>query len=63
VNEVSERHTCIRGGFKLETTKLALIDEVVRNCMELKSITDDFFNELTQCVQQNDRSERLRRII
>ena len=63
VNEVSKCYAHIRGRFELETTKLALIDKVVRNCMELKSITDGFFNEFTQYVQQNDGSERLRVII
>ena len=63
MNEVSEYHAHIRGKFELETTKLALINEVVRNRMKLKSITNDFFNEFTQKVQQNNRSERLRGII
>ena len=63
MNEVSEHYACIKDGFELETTKLALMDEVVRSCMELKSITDNFFDKFTQCVQQNNRSERLRGII
>ena len=47
MNEVSKYHAHIRGGFELKTTKLALMDEVVRSHMELKSVTDNFFNEFT----------------
>ena len=35
------------------------MDEVVRNCIKLKSITNNFFNKFTQHVQQNNRSEQL----
>jgi len=49
-NEVGERNAHIRSKFKLKTTKLALIDEVVRDHVELKFITDNFFDEFTQCV-------------
>ena len=50
VNKVDKCNAYVRSGFKLETTKLALMDEVVRDCVELKSITDNFFNEFTQHV-------------
>jgi len=49
-NEVGEYNAHIRSEFEHKTTKLALIDEVVRDHMELKSITDNFFDEFTQCV-------------
>jgi len=46
-NEISESDSSIQSGFKLEFTKLALINEVVRHHMELESITDDFFDKFT----------------
>ena len=49
-NEVDECNAHIRSGFELETTKLALLNEVVRDHVELKSITDNFFDEFIQHV-------------
>jgi len=37
--------------FKLESTKLALMNKVVRHHMELESITNDFFNKFTHSVK------------
>ena len=56
-NEVGKHNVHIRSRFELETTKLALMNEVVRDHVELKSITDNFFDEFTQCVQQHDGFE------
>ena len=50
MNEVSQCDTSVRSGFELETTKLTLVDEVVRNHMKLKSITNNFFDKFTQHV-------------
>jgi len=46
-NEMSESNTGIRGGLKLESFKLALIDEVVWHHMRLESITNNFLNKFS----------------
>ena len=50
MNKVGKCNVCVRSGFELETTKLALMNKVVRDCVELKSITNNFFNEFTEHV-------------
>jgi len=44
-NEMGKSDSSIQSRFKLESTKLALINEVVRHHMEFEFITDDFFNK------------------
>jgi len=53
VNEMDKSDSSIQSGFKLESTKLALINKVVRHYMELESITNDFFNESTHSCYTN----------
>jgi len=56
-NKMGESDSSIQSRFKLESTKLALINEVVRHHMELESITDDFFDKLTHSGKKNDGSK------
>ena len=46
-NKIGESNICISREFKLETTKLIVVNEIVGDHMKLKSITDDFFDEFT----------------
>ena len=46
MNEVCQCDASLRSKFELETSKLALVDEIVRNCVKLESITDNFLNKL-----------------
>jgi len=57
-NKMSQCYACISHGLGLETSKLALMNKVVRNYLELESLTNDFFNQLVQGVKQNDWSKR-----
>ena len=50
-NEISEGNTSIRGRLKLESSKLALIDEVVQYHMKLEFATNDFLDKFSQCVE------------
>jgi len=50
MNEVGQRYTGIHSELEPETSKLALVNEVVRDYMKLELITNDFFNQFTQCV-------------
>jgi len=50
MNKMGESDTYISCGFKLEATKLTVMNEVVRDHMKLDSIADGFFNVFTQCV-------------
>jgi len=50
MNKVDQRYTSIHSELEPETSKLALIDEVVRDYMKLEPITNDFFNQFTQCI-------------
>jgi len=47
MNEMSESNAGIRSGLKLESSKLALIDEVVQHHMKLESITNDFLDKFS----------------
>ena len=44
LNNISEKHTCIRSRMLLKSTELMRINEVVGNSMELYSFPDNFFN-------------------
>ena len=50
-NEISKGNTNIKGGLKLESSKLALIDEVVQYHMKLEFVTNNFLNKFSQCVE------------
>jgi len=43
-NEVSQCYACISYELGFEFSKLALIDEVVGECLKLESIANDFFD-------------------
>ena len=53
-NEISQCYVCISHRFRLETSKLVLINEVVRDHLELEPLTNDFFDQLAQGIKQND---------
>ena len=53
VDEMNKSNSSIQSRFKLESTELTLINEVVRHHMELESITNDFFNEFTHSCYTN----------
>ena len=63
MNEIGKSDSSIWSEFKLESTKLALMNEVVRHHMELKSITNDFFNKFTHSVKKNNGSKHFGRIV
>ena len=46
-NKIGESNICISYRFELETAKLTVVNEIVRDHMKLESITDDFFDEFT----------------
>jgi len=50
-NEMSEGNVGIRSRLKLESSKLVLMDEVVRHHMKLESITNDFLDKFSQCIE------------
>ena len=50
MNKMGESDTRISCRFKLEATKLTVMNEVVRDHMKLDSITNGFSNEFTQYV-------------
>ena len=62
-NEMSQCYAYISHRLRLETSKLALINKVIRDYLELKPLTNDFFNQLVQGVKQNDWSERFEYIV
>jgi len=39
------------------------VDEVVRNQVKLKTFANDFFNKLSQDIEENNGSERLGGVI
>jgi len=63
VNKMGESDSSIQSGFKLESTKLALMNEVVRHHMELEFITNDFFDKFIHSVKKDNRSKRFGRIV
>jgi len=63
VNEMGKSDSSIWSEFKLESTKLALMNEVVRHHMELESITDEFFNKFTHSIKKDDGSKHCGRIV
>ena len=63
MNEIGKSDSCIQSRFKLESTKLALINEVVRHHIELESITNDFFDKFTHSVKKDNGSKCFERII
>jgi len=50
MNEVCQCDTSVGSEFELEFSKLALVNEIVKNCMKLESITNNFFNKISQCI-------------
>ena len=44
VNEVSQYYACISHKLRLESPKLALMNEVVKDHLKLEPITNDFFD-------------------
>ena len=58
-NKMSESDTHISHRFELKTAKLTVVNEIIGDYMKLYSIADGFFNEFTQCVQEDDRSKHL----
>ena len=44
VNEVSQCYACVSHRLGLESPKLALMDEVVGDCLKLEPIANDFFD-------------------
>ena len=40
-----------------ESTQLTLVDEIIQNRMKLKMFTNDFLNELSQGVEENNGPE------
>ena len=62
-NEMDKSDSSIQSGFKLESTKLALMNEVVRHHMELEFIADDFFNKFIHSIKKDNGSKHLRKII
>jgi len=63
VNKVSQCYACISHGLELESSKLALMNEVVGDHLKLKPITNDFFDLFAQSIKQNNWSERFGHII
>ena len=55
MNDVGKRDAGIWGGFEFETSKLAWMYEVIGGDWELKSLGDNFFNELAQSVEKDNR--------
>ena len=49
-NEMGECDTYISHEFELEATKLTMVNEIVSDYMKLDSVTNDFFDEFSQCV-------------
>ena len=39
------------------------MNEIVWDLIELKSFTDNFLNEFTNCIEKDNRSERFKRLI
>ena len=62
-NKMSKSDTSIRCGLKLISTKLALMNEVVRHHMELEFITNNFLNKFFHCVKKNNGSKCFGRVI
>jgi len=63
VNEMSQCYACVSHGLRLETSKLALMNEVVGDHLKLEPLANDFFDQLVQDVKQNNQSERFGCII
>ena len=62
-NKMSQCYACISCGLGLEISKLALMNEVVGDHLELEPLANDFFDQLAQGVKQNDWSKRFGHII
>jgi len=60
---MSQYYACISCGLGLETSKLALMNEVVGDHLKLEPPANDFFDQLAQGVKQNNWSERFGHII
>ena len=56
-NEMGQSNTHICCGFEFKTAKLTMVYEIVNNHMKLDSVTDDFFDKFSQCVQEDNGSE------
>ena len=50
MNEMGKCNTHISCGFELETAKLTVVNRIISNHMKLDSVTDNFFNEFSQCI-------------
>ena len=62
-DKVSKSDFSISCRSMLKFTKLALVDEVVWDHMELETITNDFLNKFSQCIEEDNESEGLRHIV
>jgi len=45
MNKVSESNSSIKCQSMFESTQLTLVNEIIQNCMKLKTFTNDFLNE------------------
>ena len=60
---MGKSNSSIQSGLEFETTKLALMDEIIWYHVELKSFTNDFFNKFTQSVEKNYGSKHFWRVV
>ena len=63
MNKVSESNFSIRYWSIFESTQLTLVDEIIWNHMKLKTFTDNFLNELSQGIKEDDEPELFWEII
>ena len=63
LNDVGKSNSHINRRFKLETTELTRMDKIIWSHIELEAFSDDFLNELVNCIEKDDRPKDFERVI
>ena len=62
-NKVSKKNSSVGCGSLLDAAKLVGVEVSILNRVELESVADNFLNEFTHRIEEDNRMEGLRRII
>ena len=63
LNDVGKSNSHINHRFKLEATELTRMDKIVWNCIKLEAFSDDFLNELANCIEEDNRPKGFERVV
>ena len=62
-NNVGKSNSCINHRFKLETTELTRMNKIIWSHIELEVFSNDFLNELADCIDEYDKPKGFGRVI